>query len=392
MFLTYITDNFGKKIEQRFPKLPSILFFLSFSIYTISQYLGGTLFKINGQFIFHLMTLATLLAILKIILFDKISNIYKLLTITIILLLYAAGKNSYDFNLYYYAFFIFSARDIDFKLILRWFIALLVSLISITVLSAVFHLIPTLAIGRTNSSVLRLSLGSIYPSDFAARIFHLMVAYAALRKFNFNLAEIISFLAISVTTFVITDTKLDLILMLCLIISIVAFPTIKALFSKISPYVINLLVSLFIIFNLGLAYFYSSTNPIFRKLDSLLTGRLSLGHIGFKDYNATLYGQFVYQNGWGGLHGTITNYFYIDSSLVRTLLMQGIIAYIFILWLILRNVRKFSTNRQYSLLLALLFIVLNSAIDQHLIELSFNFIFLASFTNNNYFIEHKEQI
>lgn len=45
MFLTYITDNFGKKIEQRFPKLPSILFFLSFSIYTISQYLGGTLLK-----------------------------------------------------------------------------------------------------------------------------------------------------------------------------------------------------------------------------------------------------------------------------------------------------------------------------------------------------------
>ena len=88
----------------------------------------------------------------------------------------------------------------------------------------------------------------------------------------------------------------------------------------------------------------------------------------------------------------ITNYFYIDSSLVRTLLMQGIIAYIFIIWLILRNVRKFSTNRQYSLLLALLFIVLSSAIDQHLIELSFNFIFLASFTNNNYFIEHKEQI
>ncbi|UUV96211.1 polymerase [Ligilactobacillus salivarius] len=338
------------------------------------------------------MTLATLLAILKIILFDKISNIYKLLTITIILLLYAAGKNSYDFNLYYYAFFIFSARDIDFKLILRWFIALLVSLISITVLSAVLHLIPTLAIGRTNSSVLRLSLGSIYPSDFAARIFHLMVAYAALRKFNFNLAEIISFLAISVTTFVITDTKLDLILMLCLVISVVAFPTIKAVFSKVSPYIINLFVTLFIIFNLGLAYFYSSANPIFRKLDSLLTGRLSLGHIGFKDYNATLYGQFVYQNGWGGLHSAITNYFYIDSSLVRTLLMQGIIAYIFIIWLILRNVRKFSTNRQYSLLLALLFIVLSSAIDQHLIELSFNFIFLASFTNNNYFIEHKEQI
>src|SRR5699024_2009460 len=166
--------------------------------------------------------------------------------------------------------------------------------------------------------------------------------------------------------------------------------------SKVSPYIINLFVTLFIIFNLGLAYFYSSANPIFRKLDSLLTGRLSLGHIGFKDYNATLYGQFVYQNGWGGLHGAITNYFYIDfyvdSALVRTLLLHGIIAYIFILLLILRNARKFSTNRQYSLLLALLFIVLSSAIDQHLIELSFNFIFLASFTNNNYFIEHKEQI
>ena len=64
MFLTYITDNFGKKIEQRFPKLPSILFFLSFSIYTMSQYLSGTLFKLNNQFIFYLMTLATLLAIL----------------------------------------------------------------------------------------------------------------------------------------------------------------------------------------------------------------------------------------------------------------------------------------------------------------------------------------
>ena len=384
-----IIDNIRLKVETKLPKVSEYLFFASFFIYIITQYLGGTMFTVDGTISFLLLTISSILAFIKIIIFDNESNLYKLTIVLLLIILFAAGKNSFDYNFYYYAFLIFAAKNIEFRKILKYYIIVLASGIIVTAIFALIHVIPAIVITRSNSSALRLALGSVYPSDLAARIFHLMVGYAVLKKFKLTLPEYLSVIAITITTYIVTDTKLDLILMILLIICLSFYKYIVILMSMIKPYIFNLLILGFIAINILLAYFYNPKISILNKLNSALTGRLDLANRGFNDYNVTLYGQYVYQNGWGGIHKKIIDYFYIDSSLVRVLLMQGLIVYIILICLMLRDMKIFVKNKQFSLAIALFFIIASSAIDQHLIEITFNFIFLASFANIDYFKDDR---
>lgn len=384
-----IIDNMRLKVETKLPKVSEYLFFASFFIYIITQYLGGTMFTVDGTVSFLLLTISSILAFIKIIIFDDESNLYKLTIVLLLIILFAAGKNSFDYNFYYYAFLIFAAKNIEFRKILKYYIIVLASGIIVTAIFALIHVIPAIVITRSNSSALRLALGSVYPSDLAARIFHLMVGYAVLKKFKLTLPEYLSIIAITITTYIVTDTKLDLILMILLIICLSFYKYIVILMSMIKPYIFNLLILGFIAINILLAYFYNPKISILNKLNSALTGRLDLANRGFNDYNVTLYGQYVYQNGWGGIHKKIIDYFYIDSSLVRVLLMQGLIVYIILICLMLRDMKIFIKNKQFSLAIALFFIIASSAIDQHLIEITFNFIFLASFANIDYFKDDR---
>ena len=384
-----IIDNIRLKVETKLPKVSEYLFFASFFIYIITQYLGGTMFTIDGTVSFLLLTISSILAFIKIIIFDNESNLYKLTIVLLLIILFAAGKNSFDYNFYYYAFLIFAAKNIEFRKILKYYIIVLASGIIVTAIFALIHVIPAIVITRSNSSALRLALGSVYPSDLAARIFHLMVGYAVLKKFKLTLPEYLTIIAITITTYIVTDTKLDLILMILLIICLSFYNYIVILMSMIKPYIFNLLILGFIAINILLAYFYNPKISILNKLNSALTGRLDLANRGFNDYNVTLYGQYVYQNGWGGIHKKIIDYFYIDSSLVRVLLMQGLIVYIILICLMLRDMKIFVKNKQFSLAIALFFIIASSAIDQHLIEITFNFVFLASFANIDYFKDDR---
>ena len=384
-----IIDNIRLKVETKLPKVSEYLLFASFFIYIITQYLGGTMFTVDGTVSFLLLTISSILAFIKIIIFDNESNLYKLTIVLLLIILFAAGKNSFDYNFYYYAFLIFAAKNIEFRKILKYYIIVLASGIIVTAIFALIHVIPAIVITRSNSSALRLALGSVYPSDLAARIFHLMVGYSVLKKFKLTLPEYLSIIAITITTYVVTDTKLDLILMILLIICLSFYKYIVILMSMIKPYIFNLLILGFIAINILLAYFYNPKISILNKLNSALTGRLDLANRGFNDYNVTLYGQYVYQNGWGGIHKKIIDYFYIDSSLVRVLLMQGLIVYIILICLMLRDMKIFVKNKQFSLAIALFFIIASSAIDQHLIEITFNFIFLASFANIDYFKDDR---
>ena len=384
-----IIDNMRLKVETKLPKVSEYLFFASFFIYIITQYLGGTMFTVDRTVSFLLLTISSILAFIKIIIFDDESNLYKLTIVLLLIILFAAGKNSFDYNFYYYAFLIFAAKNIEFRKILKYYIIVLASGIIVTAIFALIHVIPAIVITRSNSSALRLALGSVYPSDLAARIFHLMVGYAVLKKFKLTLPEYLSIIAITITTYIVTDTKLDLILMILLIICLSFYKYIVILMSMIKPYIFNLLILGFIAINILLAYFYNPKISILNKLNSALTGRLDLANRGFNDYNVTLYGQYVYQNGWGGIHKKIIDYFYIDSSLVRVLLMQGLIVYIILICLMLRDMKIFVKNKQFSLAIALFFIIASSAIDQHLIEITFNFVFLASFANIDYFKDDR---
>ena len=86
-----------------------------------------------------MMTVSTVLAGIKILLFDKVSDVYKLLMLTTLALLFAAGKNSYDYGLYYYTFLIFAARDIKFEKIAKLFVIVMTTMVFITTVCSVLQ-------------------------------------------------------------------------------------------------------------------------------------------------------------------------------------------------------------------------------------------------------------
>ncbi|WP_056970913.1 hypothetical protein, partial [Liquorilactobacillus vini] len=293
-------------------------------------------------------------------------------------------KNSYEPNCFYYYLFIIGAKNVNFKKILQAFLISIAVMVGITIACALVGAVPNLRITRVNDPVVRFALGMIYPSDFAARAFYWLIAFTLYRKFKFSLTDYISTMALTLFIYFVTDTRIDLILMLLLIVSVWARPYLYPIINGIGEFWLMVVVTLFIGLNMLMAYAYSATNSFLNLVNKVLSGRLIFGHLAFKKYNVTYIGQFVYQEGNGGIHHKAFNYFYIDSSFIRILLMEGIfvfLALMFLLWFLFK--RYYQLNLML-FVIALILIVLSSVIDQHLNEMSFNVVLLSALANLDY--------
>ena len=139
-----------------------------------------------------------------------------------------------------------------------------------------------------------------------------------------------------------------------------------------------------------LTYGYSSKMWILNKINNILSGRLSVGHIAFENFNVPFFGQIIEQTGNGGLHHGVYSYFFIDCSYIRVLMMNGLFSFLILVAFLVILSNKFLNEKAYSLEIALLFVALSSIIDQHLLEISYNCLLLAMFADISYFKNELE--
>ena len=280
---------------------------------------------------------------------------------------------------------ILAAKDLDFKQILKVFIYIEVFMLLFSDFSVYMGWILEVVNMRTGNAGIRLSLGSVYPTDLAARIFYISLAYVTLKKFKLKLPEYISLLAICAFIYFVTDTKVDTLLILLLIVVSAFYNMVMKLLYRIGANTITLVAGAVVGIEIVLTYLYTANSRIFNIMDHILSGRLKYGHMAFKDYNVTMFGQFIKEYANGGIHKEKFNYFFIDVSYLRVLMFGGIVAFVALVIMLIYLVNKFIHDKTICLLLALLFAALSSLIDQHLMELSYNIIFIAMLTNNDYF-------
>lgn len=381
-------------IRKKWQFIGENFYLLALIIYILSQFLPGTMFPslLPSDLLYRTTQVSGFLVILKMGLFDFEIKDGKwknwLIYILLGLILWKSCADAYQYNLYYYYLFVLGAQNIDYKKLLKVFLITMSLLVVVTIIAAKLHIIPGLTMGRFGTPTIRYALGMIYPSDLAARAFYLMLAYCVFKRFSFNVAEYVGCFAWTLFIYFITDTKLDLILMLLVILAVMIYPYLITVFEFLGAKIV-VAGTLFVTgVSVLMAYFYNSANPIFNLLDRILSGRLKYGHAAFEKYNVTVYGQFIRQNGNGGIHSPILDYFFIDSSYVKHLMMNGLIAFtvimVIICVLILRNMQV----KAYSLVLYTLFMVISSIIDQHMLEISFNFIFIALLADTSYFVNN----
>ena len=138
-----------------------------------------------------------------------------------------------------------------------------------------------------------------------------------------------------------------------------------------------------------MTYLYNPDNRFLELMNKVFTKRLEFGHISFEKYNVTLFGQNIPQIGNGGLHKGYYEYFFIDCSYVRILMMMGVISFFILLFAILYLFMKFYKIQSMELVAALIFVLISSLIDHHLQEISFNPFLVVFMADVGYFIRNK---
>lgn len=370
-----------EKLALHKDNLGNQLYMFCFSLYLIVNFMAGTtLSRALGLgaivVLLRLSQLVALLVFCKIIFFDH----HKFNTILAILVgacfLFVVCKQAHELDPFFMYLFIIGAYGINFKQILNKYILVVLSLLLLVYVAAVLGLVPNNIMWREGAGVIRAGLGLATPSDLAAHVFYLMLAFALVRDFVFSRQEIGFMALIAILIFAITNSRLDAVLMLLLLL-VMYFrgPVFKAL-KFIGVKGASALVVLYAFGNLLLTYFFDPYDPFYAQLDAWLSRRLLFGKMAFEKYPIHLFGQYIYQNGNGDPRGFVV-YYFIDSAYVQALMMFGVVFLLFMLGLLVYLLYRAFKKRYYGLAIAVLLIALSMAVNHHFWHVSYNVSLLA---------------
>lgn len=369
-----------KKFKEKHPTFASALYLVALALFIIASMIKNSqmISIISQKEIFILEVIATFMVTCKIILLDDYN--WKELTIFFLLefYLYMSAYIAANVDIFYFSFFIIGARNVKAEYILKLFIWVNIIFMILAAILALTGVIWNFSNTRgIYSPIYRYALGMAYPTDYAARGFALLLAYAVLKKFSLRLPEYISFIAVIFWFYLITRTRIDLLLSLLLIVLLVAYPKIKQLFKKISIKAVNItmLVYMFLIYLIGFLYTCFPSNKILSMINGALSGRLTHEQTLFQHIPINFTGRYIYQPGGGGG-------FFIDASFFRILWMYGIpmLLIAIVLFFMLNN--RFLKNLNYlPIELAFIIFFISAGIDQHFLDASFNFVPLLLFAD-----------
>lgn len=363
--------------------LGKIVFFIALILFLASSILKTTTFP-NIEILDRVTKLACyLLLAVKLILLDQYQvRQFILLFLFGIVAAISAFQSDYS-NLLLITMLIISARDINFSEINQVYFVIGCIIIGLAVIASKTGLITNYVYYR--GTIMRQSFGVVYPTDFAAHVFYLILSYCFLIKRRLKLFEvfIIGFIAFLINKY--CDARLDVVLIILTVICYYVFltPSFQKKIHKLVNGVSSLLpISLFSL-AFALSYFYKATG-FMALINQLLSGRLALGKRAFTMYPIKLFGQFIETHGFGGENGNNLAYaadrflyFYIDSSYIFMLLRYGLIFTIIILLLLTVKTKK---TKSMSYNLAIILVLSSAFVDQTLLNPAYNIFILSLFS------------
>ena len=382
-----------KKKTQQFFKTPisgSKIYFVAFLIYFLLSFIATTTFTqyVPSKIINMTGYLSVGLIIIKIYLFDNY-KLNHLLLITIGLALAVISWEKTQSNLILMMMtFILGAKDVKFDDIINWYYYIGLAIMIVTIISALLGVIPDL----TYTSKLRPSryaLGILYPTDFAAHVVYLLLAYSYLNFKKLNWKYYGVYIVIALILKYLTDARLDVysIILMIPVLIISTHANKKNNWAKIISSFYWAIVPIISFSALMATVFYDQNNHLLSKLDHLLSGRLTFGNLAFDRYGISTWGQKVVEKGMGtsnGMHQfkhNLYEYLFIDSSYVRLFIIYGFVIALVILSVMMYISIKSIRNGNYVIPALMLILAVSCLIEQHLLELAFNPFLLAFLAN-----------
>ena len=219
----------------------------------------------------------------------------------------------------------------------------------------------------------RHGMGFVWTTTAPILYFFFMMSYVYLRKKKMHTIEFVVLEIINYWLFVLTDARMSFYLSSCMLL----FIFVMRFYWENKSYVkiVNMALVLSPIIMCGIAIAlhagYDGTNERWNSLNSLLSGRLSLGYSGLEKYGVTLFGQPIRWIGYS--HGAAAGtYNYVDCSYLQILLENGAIslvlvvaAYVYVMYMAVKV-------KDFYLQTVILFIVVFSITEPRLMNLGFN--------------------
>lgn len=385
---------------QKSPVSGIKIYFLAFTIYFLPNFLMQTTFSdgTNSHLLRLISYIAIPLLLYKIFVIDKWSRTELIIIILLLLtsvITWRAAQNN-DYILLFP--FIFGAKNINFKTIIKWYLYFsMIFMLSIMAMS-LLRIIPNLIYYSENRPT-RYALGMVFPSNIAAFILFMALAYCYLKFNHLNLWDYCGIFIAACIGMKLTNTRLDFIATI-LIIPVMVIAQRAYRNKKISRYLASFfwfavpITAWIIIFG---SYFYSENNYLLKKLNDLSSGRLVLGHYAFQRYKPNLFGRSIEEYSYAGVQGhkyangigQSHNYFYIDSSYLRMLLLLGIVAFLVIVVCLTLVALKSTAQRTYVLSAIILIVSLSLMFEPHVIQLVYNPFLLSLLSTDNYVIKRE---
>lgn len=361
------------------------LYMLAFMIYFIPAFLIDTTFTtyLSWSKLRLITYVAIPLILFKVYILDK-WKWWQLLLITGLLILGTISWRAAHYpEILMMMVFILGAKDVPLRKIIEWYFYLSLAMLLVLAAISLLNIVPNL-VYHSMLRPTRYALGMAYTTFVASHFLYIIFAYCYLRFGKMKWYDYIVILLAGIIVMKVTDTRLDFYETILLIpVMVIAQLAQKGnLYSRILASFWWITTPLLAAITLISSYFYDPKNQIFFKMNSLLSGRLSLSNEAFHRYPVNLFGRKIVEHSFGGTKGASfanhnlyelsTNYFYIDSSFVRMLLVWGLLVFVFVIGIIVFITIRDTAHHNYALPAIFLLIAINCVLEPHVLQLIYN--------------------
>lgn len=369
-----------------------LLYEIAFVFYFSDFFLQFTTFmSYFGKSTFHLISyLALGLIIFKIFFLDNQNVRSFVLNLIFLGILVLTWRTSSDFMLFSMGVFVLGARSVDFRRIVYLYFVVGTIILLFVMLCSLSGLIPNLVYRRNQTSgAIRQSFGIVYPTDFAAHVLFLILAFSYLHFEKITAKSYIAFAVIAILLIRYCDARLSAVSVLLLIPVMMIGKQAKksdGICRKIAVFFwcVPILMAYCII---AMSYFYKPSNRLLETLNHMLSGRLAIGNEAIRQYGFSIFGRHMVEHSWGGVNGMRmfmgdrSKYFFVDSSFLRILILYGVIAFIIIMAILTIISYRSINYGEYALAAILVIVAVSAVVEQRLIDVSYDPFLIALLAN-----------
>lgn len=352
------------------------LFLFAFCIYLTAETLTTTMFPVPWNVIKLGRTMALALIIVKIIGFDCL-EFRRLLWIALLLASALAVKVFAGYwEPFRWVLLLAGAHEVSFHKILRSYLVISLSVLLYAFTGSLLGIIVNLQYDAGARGV-RNSFGIIYPTDFAAHVFFLLLVFLYIKRDKVKTSVYICFLAIAGLIFYFCSARLDSLCICLLTLSHMWLgKQTRRKKDSLFPFAVYSMPVLMSVMWL-LTILFAQGGTFITEIDQLLSSRLYMQEKGFSEYGVRLFGQFIRMAGNGGSVTLPADYFFIDCSYFYILLQYGIffLLSVFAVYIVICKKQK----QDAYFVLAILLLSVNCVISHHLLEVAYNPFALALF-------------